>query len=278
VALPRRARYLQRVHRAVAVKEPEGLKIPGGRVPGRSRPAWWTQLAVIVVGLWLYDRINNLSPLRASQALGHGAAVLHLEGRLHLDPELTLNHWLGHHVSLARFLADYYDLAHFAVTLVLLAWVWWRRPVVYRFLRDALAGINAIGLAVFWLYPVAPPRMLASSGFVDTVAVTHALGAWSSGALASQANEFAAMPSLHVAYAVWCAIAVWHITGKRWLRGLSVGYALLTSWVVVATANHYFLDVVAGATTAGVSGALAWAWERRRRPQAVRPSRVDVAT
>jgi hypothetical protein len=245
--------------------------------PAPSRPAWWTQLAVIVFGLWLYDRINNLSPLRAARALGHGASLLRVEVRFHLDPELSFNHWLAHHLSLARFLADYYDLAHFAVTLMLLAFIWWRRPGSYRLLRNALAGINTVGLVVFWLYPVAPPRMLSSFGFVDTVAVTHAIGAWSSGALASQANEYAAMPSLHVAYAIWCAIAVWHITSSRWLRAAAIGYAAMTSWVVMATANHYFLDVVAGAGAAALSVVVARRWERRRRPVGAARSEVAAA-
>src|SRR5258708_783136 len=138
--------------------KPAGDGVGGNDLISRysARPALWTQLEVMVVALWLYDRINNLSPLRQSAALLHGAQLVRLEARLHLDPELPLNHWLAVHVSLARLVGDYYDLAHFGVTLALLAWIWWRRPGEYRFSPNALLGINAIGFIVFWLFPVAP--------------------------------------------------------------------------------------------------------------------------
>jgi hypothetical protein len=227
-----------------------------------ARPSLWSQLAVVASLLWLYDAINNLNPLRRSAALAHGASVLHAELWLHLDPELGLNRWLAGHASLGRFLGDYYDTAHFVITLALLGWVWWRYGARYRFVRNALVGINVIGFAVFWLYPVAPPRMLP--GFIDVVAVTHSIGAWSSGALASHANEYAAMPSLHIGWAVWCALAVWVFRRDALSRALACAYVVVTSVVVMATANHYFFDIAAGAATAAVSGAAAWWWERRR--------------
>jgi hypothetical protein len=229
----------------------------------RARPRWWTQVAIVAFLLWAYDEINNFNPFRRATAIGHGVSLMHLELRIHLDPELALNRWLSLHASLGRFLADYYDLAHFAVTLPLLAWVWWRCAPRYRMLRNSLIGIHVVGFAIFWFFPVAPPRMLSSFGFVDVVAVTHAVGAWSTGALASQANEYAAMPSLHVAWALWCAVAVWSTRRDAVSRVVSAAYAITTCVVVMATANHYFLDVAAGfATTALAVGAARW-WERR---------------
>jgi hypothetical protein len=198
--------------------------------------------------------------------------VLHAELWAHLDAELALNRWLAGHLSLGRFLGDYYDTAHFAVTLALLGWVWWRYGNRYRYLRNALVGINVIGFAVFWLYPVAPPRMLP--GFVDVVAVTHSIGAWSSGALASQANEYAAMPSLHLGWAVWSAVAVWAFRRDVLSRALAGAYVVVTALVVMGTANHYFLDIVAGVATAALSASIAWWWERRRRVPEVQPAPV----
>lgn len=229
-----------------------------------SRPRWWTQVALIAVLLWAYDAVNNLNPLRQATALAHGVDVMHLELRLHLDPELGLNRWLGTHLTIGRLLGDYYGLAHFVVTFAVLAWVWYRHPARYPMLRNALLGINAVGFAVFWLFPVAPPRMLGSFGFVDIVAVAHSVGAWSSGTVAAQANEYAAMPSLHVAWAIWCALAVWMIRKDRVRRGLGVVYAVATAVIVLATANHYFLDVVGGAATAAVAALAAVHLGRRR--------------
>ena len=239
----------------------------------RVRPRWWTQTAIIASFLWAYDEINNLNPLRRAAAMGHGISVMHVELRTHLDPELALNRWLAVHASLGRFLADYYDLAHFVVTLTLLAFVWWRYADRYRMLRNSLIGINVIGFAIFWLFPVAPPRMLSSFGFVDIVAVTHAIGSWSTGVVASQANEYAAMPSLHVAWALWCAVAVWAIRRDVLSRALSAAYAAVTAVVVLATGNHYFLDVAAGVATAALASGFAVAWERRHR---VTPEQVPV--
>jgi hypothetical protein len=125
---------------------------------------------------------------------------------------------------------------------------------------------NVIGFAVFWLYPVAPPRMLAGAGFVDVVAVTHSWGAWHSGALASSANELAAMPSLHIAWALWSSAAMWLIAKRSPLRILAVVYPIVTLVAVLGTANHFFFDVLGGVLTAVASAALAWAWARHRTP------------
>jgi len=268
---------LQAVRSRLADDRAVSVVVAGGRPVGAARPRWWTQIVVIGAVLWAYDAINNLSALRRTAALAHGVSLVHLEARLHLEPELALNRWLATHVTLGRLVGDYYDLFHFAVTLSVLAAVWWRHPGRYRPARNALVLTNVIGFAVYWLFPVAPPRMLPSLGFVDVVAVMHSVGAWSSGALASQANEFAAMPSLHVAWAIWCAMAVWLVTTNRWARLGAAIYPLLTAVVVMATANHYFLDVAAGVVTAVAAGAVAVSWDgRRHRRRAT--LRADRAT
>jgi len=203
---------------------------------------------------WAYDAVNNLNPLRETTALAHGLSIVNIETWLHLDAERGLNRWLADHLLLGRWVGDYYALAHFVITVAVLVWLWWRHPGRYRLLRNALLGINVIGFLVFWAFPVAPPRMLSGLGFVDIDIVAHSLGNLSTGALAHQANEYAAMPSLHVAWALWCAFAVWAIRTDRPARAGAAGYVILTSVVAMATGHHYFLDVVAGATTAVVAG------------------------
>jgi hypothetical protein len=203
--------------------------------------------ALIVAWLcWVYDAITNLAPLRLHAALTHAEGLLSVERSLHIDPELALDRWLAHHHTLALIASDYYDNAHFVVTLGLLGWLWCQRADLYRRLRTSLVLVNLLGFIVFWRYPVAPPRMLASDGFKDVVASTHAFGGWHTGALASHANQVAAMPSLHIAWAVWCALAVWQIAERLWVRWLGVLYACLTTLAVLATGNHFVLDVVGG--------------------------------
>lgn len=233
-----------------------GSVVPVG-VRTATRPPWWTQALVIGAGLWLYDAINNLSPVRSATALGNARWVLRLEHLLRLDPELAANRWLSLHPSLGHLLGSWYDLAHFGVTLGLLAWVFLRHPATYRHLRNALVGINAIGFLVFWTWPLAPPRLVPGAGFVDIVKVTGAIGVNTSGTGSTHANELAAMPSLHVAYAVWCILAVWSLRRDLAARAAVAGHLVLTTVVVVATGNHYTLDVVAGVVTAAVAAGAA---------------------
>ena len=116
-------------------------------------------------------------------------------------------------------------------------------------MRNCIVLANLIAFAVFWAFPVAPPRMLP--GFVDVVATAGGLG-WHN-SLVSHADQLAAMPSMHMGYAVWCALAAWRLArnhSQKVLAGvLGAAYLLLTSFVVIATGNHYLVDVLAGITT-----------------------------
>jgi hypothetical protein len=221
---------------------------------GRS-PLWVEALAIAWI-CWLYDILTNLAPTRRAVALSHASAVLKIERTLGIDPELSLNRWLAGQHALALALSDYYDNAHFVVTLGLLGLLWWRRADAYPSLRNALVVTNVIAFAVFWLWPMAPPRMLPGNGFVDVVASTHAFGSWHSGSLAADADQYAAMPSLHIAWAVWCVVAIWQLTRRRWLRALGLVHVGITAFVVLSTGNHFVLDVLGGALAAALAFAI----------------------
>ncbi len=219
-----------------------------------TRSRWWVELLAIGWLLFLYDAVNNLAPLRMSVALGNARGILHVERVLHIDPELTLDRWLASHHTLAAILANYYDNAHFIVTLSVLGWLWWQRADVYRPLRNSLVLVNVIGFVVFWFLPVAPPRML--DGFTDVVASAHAFGSWHTGALASAANQLAAMPSLHMAWAAWCTLALWRASKRPVVRALAIAYPCLTALAVLATGNHFLLDIVGGLVALALAVAL----------------------
>ncbi|HEY3758391.1 MAG TPA: phosphatase PAP2 family protein [Solirubrobacteraceae bacterium] len=254
-----------------------------GRIPATSnsnvvkRSPLWVEALVIVWLCWVYDAVSNLASLRLHAALAHALGVLRLERTLHLDPELTLNRWLAAHHTLGLVVSDYYDNAHFIVTLGLLGWLWYKRPDIYRPLRNALVTINVLGLLVFWLYPVAPPRMLLGAGFSDVVASTHAFGSWHTGALASDANQLAAMPSLHMAWAVWCSVVLWRLSARLSVRLLALFYPCLTALAVLATGNHFLADVLAGIATAALAVVLVEALARRYRTRRF-PLRVAHVT
>ena len=212
---------------------------------------------------WVYDSTTNLAPLRVHAALAHARSVLHLEQSLGIDPERSLDHWLAGHHTLGLVVSDYYDNAHFIVTFGLLGWLWWARADIYRPLRNILLLTNVLAFVVFWRFPVAPPRMLG--GFTDVVAASGAIGSWHGhSGLASHANELAALPSLHIAWASWCTLAVWQATRRVWARVLATVYPFLTTFAVISTGNHFVLDVLAGLLTFAVSVAIVRALEALR--------------
>jgi diacylglycerol O-acyltransferase len=227
----------------------------------RDRPPWWSQVLFIAWMCWLYDDINNFSPLRVGFAYRNGQRFLDFERWLHLDPEASLDHWLARHSVLSWIAGNYYDNFHFIVTLGLIGFVWWKFPDRYRPLRNGLILTNLIAMAVFWLVPTAPPRLLDPNVYVDVVAQSHAFGSWHTGALANAANELAAMPSLHIGWAMWSSFVVWRIAaGWRW-RWLVWVYPALTAVVVMATGNHYLVDVLAGAVVFALSQIIADRWD-----------------
>lgn len=124
---------------------------------------------------------------------------------------------------------------------------------------------------VLWAFPVAPPRMLP--GFVDTQVALHPWGLYDSSPMARLSNPYAAMPSLHTGWAVWCALAVIFLVRSWPIRALAACYRLATGTVVLATANHYLLDVAGGVLAVAVAIAVGMPPDRRRREPGVRPQR-----
>jgi hypothetical protein len=245
----------------VTLAAASGEILPADTAEPVPRPRWWPEVLVIVWLCWVYDAIANLAPLRRHQAYAHARTLLHLERTLHLDPEAALNHWLADHHTLGVWVSNYYDNAHFVVTLGVVGWLWWRHPDRYRPLRTSLVLINVIGLVVFWRDPTAPPRLVDPQRYVDVVAATHAFGSWHSGTLATAANQLAAMPSLHMAWAVWSSLAFWRVFRRhRWAR-LVWMYPAVTALAVMATGNHYLLDIVAGVATAALATLFADRWQ-----------------
>lgn len=236
----------------------------GPRREGQTRALWVLLDLLLVAWLsWLFDAVNNLAPVRQAAAVSDGKQVLGLERSLHLNPEHALNAWLARHGTLSQIVVFWYENIHIAVTLAVLGWLWWRRPDLLGVMRATLVIVTLIALAVFWSFPVAPPRMLPG-GYVDLVAVVQHLPPWRLGATALHSNQLCSMPSLHIAWATWCAIAVWQISERRLIRTLATIYPFLTSFAVMATGNHYLADAVAGAAiTLAVFFALNRQWEIR---------------
>lgn len=225
-----------------------------------ARTRWWLEALLIAWLAWVYDAINDLTPLRRVLPYRHADSVLKIERLTHLNPEEWLNHWMAGHQVIGWVTGTFYDTAHYIVTFTLVGVLWYRRPDIYRPLRTSLALTNVFGFLVFLTYPMAPPRLTPTGHFVDVVAQSHAFLSWHTGTLATAANEVAAMPSLHMSWALWSAIAFWQMFRRHWWSHLAWLHPVLTAFAVLGTGNHFLADVIAGLAVLGVSGALSWWW------------------
>lgn len=216
-----------------------------------SRPRWWGELlaGLAIFAVYLLIEAKPL-PSREARALDSGDAILRFERAVHLDFELPMNHWLAGQRWLRTFANYEYAITYIASALILLAWVYTRHPGQYRRVRNSFVWVNLLALACFWLFPVAPPRMLAGTGFVDTVRLGHTWGSWGS-PMVENANQLAAMPSLHVGWALWVSVVLARISGGRLVQGVSALHVLVTLAVILATGNHYWLDAAGAVVIVG---------------------------
>lgn len=209
-------------------------------------PRWWQELLILGVGFYAYTRVQQSLPTHPVAALRNGEALWNSEGRWHLRAEPTLNHGLVAHPALAVVANYYYVLLHLGITLVILLWLYRWHRLNYRRARLVLFAASLVALIVFWQVPTAPPRLVPHTGLVDIVAVHHTWGAYEAGALKTHADLLASMPSLHVGWALWCGIEVARFARVRVVRWLGAAYPVVTSLDVLATANHYLLDIGGG--------------------------------
>jgi PAP2 superfamily len=233
----------------------------GRSAPSRSK-AWtrWVRELVLVAGLYAaYMAARALIGIHIDDAEARGLDILDLEAAFALDIERPLNALVTAIPPLGLLAAYLYATLHYVATPAMLVWMAVRRRGAYKVERNALLIATAIGLLGYWLLPTAPPR-LVDAGLTDTMAAFSDLGWWGGAASAprgmeSLSNQYAAMPSLHVGWAVWVAACLAAHAPRRLVRRWAWIYPAVMALVVMATANHYLLDVVAG-TGCAVLGVL----------------------
>ncbi|WP_460307884.1 phosphatase PAP2 family protein [Actinocorallia aurea] len=216
--------------------------------PTAARPSILREFVLVAVFYSAYSLIRVVlnDPGGPARAFANAAAVLDLERFLSLDVELSLNRALVASEPLSLAANLFYLSAHFTVTLAVLVWLYRARAAHYTRMRTALLAATGLALAGFWLFPLAPPRFLPAEGFLDPVTAFGTPGLYASDVSATMANQYAAMPSMHAGWAAWCGIALFAYGRRWWTRALGVLYPACTVAVVLATANHYVLDVVVG--------------------------------
>ncbi|MFF5026219.1 phosphatase PAP2 family protein [Streptomyces collinus] len=216
------------------------------RIRRPHRPRLWFEILLIAVSYWTYSLIRNAVPEQRAEALRNADWVWNLEHRLGVAVEQSVNHTVNAVNWLIIGMNYYYATLHFVITLGVLVWLYRWHPGRYAAARLVLFATTGVALVGYYLFPLAPPRLMNGGRFVDTVMIHHTWGSMASGDLKHMSNQYAAMPSMHIGWSLWCGLTVCALASVPWVRLLGLLYPVTTLVVIVATANHFWLDAVGG--------------------------------
>jgi len=207
---------------------------------------WWQEFIALFICYQTFERLRGIIPEPSVSPFHHALQVVRLEQAVGLFREAAIEHWfLPSHLAI-QFFDLYYGTVHFVVPPVALIILWKRNRSRYTFMRNSAGFMLVLAFAGFALWPLAPPRLLPESyHFVDTAATIGGMGPLDRGNLKDD-NQVAAMPSLHIGWSTWCAVALLPVLRRRWTKAVIVAYPFLTLLTVMVTANHYWLDAVGG--------------------------------
>jgi hypothetical protein len=267
---------------------------PPAWAPERQHHLLWWKEALIVAGFYaVYSWTRNLfgsNKIAADgipeQAFTNAERVIQFERWLGLFHEETVQDWFLAYRTFIQFWNVYYGVLHFAVTLGVFILLYVKRADVFPQWRNTLAAMTSLAIIGFAWFPLMPPRLLdkpcpafdpsqyggacipsrfrgaGEFGFVDTLAEYGGPWSFDSDTMASISNQYAAMPSLHIGWSTWCAIAVWPMLSRRWTKAAVLLYPAATLFCIVVTGNHYWLDGAGGLLAFGVGSLLGWGLHR----------------
>jgi membrane-associated phospholipid phosphatase len=249
-----------------------GLRAIGVRVLPRGWSDLMRQIALFVGAFLLYDLVRGLVHSGNSytyKPFGDAMQIIDFERAVHIFIEPSVQAWTQNIHWLMNAADWVYLNGHFLVTLGALTWIYLRRNQGFYFVRNVLMVSMALALVGYWLYPTAPPRLMPEWGFTDSVSqfMTGSTGYTDYGAAGAFVNGYAAVPSIHVCFALIVGVSMARLLTRRWAKILWCLYPLLVTFVVVATANHYLTDVFLGALTAALATVLAARLLARARPE-----------
>jgi hypothetical protein len=210
------------------------------------------ELALVVAVYAGYKYGRKVASGHTGKAYDHAHAVWGLERALHLPSERLVQRAAMHWEPVIHAANYLYATVHFPAMALFLGYMFLRDRAHYLWIRRAIVIQTALALVGHLLYPLAPPRLLAGSGMVDTAARFGPAVYHGRPQEHSLANQFAAMPSLHVGWALAIAVGMIAAHRSRW-RFLWLLHPLVTLLVVVGTANHYWLDGIVGSALLGLA-------------------------
>jgi hypothetical protein len=207
------------------------------------------ELAVLLALYVAYSGTRLFANDALAPAVDRARTLVDVERLVGLHWEHRVNRLFVDVDVLGLFGSYWYATAHYLVTAIVLVWLYRRGPATYLPARRALLLATVLGLALYLLLPMAPPRL--SPGYVDVLSLHSADGWWGSDASAPRGlggftNQLAAFPSLHAGWALWVALAIRSSTTNRAWRAFGWTHAAVTAVVVVGTGNHWVLDAVVG--------------------------------
>ena len=280
-------------------------------VDARASPArdhrlfWWKEALIAVVFYAVYSWTRNQFGSNRlagdgipQHAFNNARQVIRFERRIGLFHEESIQEWFLAQRWLIQAMNTFYGTAHFVVTLGVFLLLYLRRKDVFPQWRNTLAVMTALAIAGFALFPLMPPRLLdvpcsdyggecigsglrpegGTFGFVDTLAVYGGPWSFDSEGMADISNQYAAMPSLHIGWATWSAIALWPLLKHWWLRAAVLAYPLVTTLVIIVTANHYWLDAVGGLVIFALGAIVGWGIHRWNQDRLDRAWQRDHAS
>jgi membrane-associated phospholipid phosphatase len=227
------------------------------------------QILLFCGAYWLYRLVRGQVFDESAEAFQHARSIVHLERSLHVFAEPSVQAWAVGTGWVSDVGSWMYLNTHFVVTTCTLAFIYLFRNEHFYFVRNMFMVAMALALVGYIIYPTAPPRMLPEFGFVDSVADFTGVSPDSANALF---NPYAAVPSMHVGFALMLGVPMVRLTRRGWAKALWAIYPLVVAMVVVVTGNHWIFDAATGAATAAISALAAqtvfarvrpnaWAWE-----------------
>ena len=246
----------------------------------RLRHGWIIEAGLGVAIYVLYDEVRARVSGSSHLALENARDLIRWEKAVGLYQELRIQRAFIDWGWFLSFWNIYYGTIHFVMPVIALVLLWRRAPERYVVWRNILLVMLVIGLAMFWVYPLMPPRLMTGRGFVDTAAeffnfgpqqrVVLIHGVPTAASTAAFGNLFAAMPSFHAGWSMWSALAMFPVLRSWWAKGLVLADVVLTVFAIVVTANHWILDAVGGWIVLAMAWALVTGYEQlraRRREQ-----------
>ncbi|MET7903600.1 phosphatase PAP2 family protein [Streptomyces sp. NPDC005336] len=224
------------------------------------RPRLWFEIVLIAVSYWTYSLIRNAVPEQRSEALRNAGWVWEWEHQFGMAFERGVNHAIDSVSWLIVSMNYYYATLHFIVTIGVLVWLYHWHPGRYAATRLVLFATTGVALLGYYFFPLAPPRLMSGGHFIDTVVVHHTWGSMASGNLANMSNQYAAMPSMHIGWSLWCGLTIATLARPVWVWTVGLLYPTATLLVIVATANHFWMDAVGGVVCLSFGFALSYAW------------------